>query len=140
MRRDPVTQKTFEPQNAEQLFIDKESFLSFISTLDPLDTFEINKRKIGWEPIERSCRQCGKTFIAEHPAMHYCEEHRASSVEVETADEEPKRRIAPLEYFKPKIRACVNCNRDFISTTPAMRYCEECSDKGGKLIETKFEK
>lgn len=135
MRADPITQESFEPLTKEQIFASKETFADFIAQIDPLESFEITKRKIDWVPVERACRECGKLFTAYHPAMHYCEEHRSSNEETESSDGGEKKRLAPLEYYKPKVKPCVSCGQLFLSTTPAMRYCEKCSDKGGKLVD-----
>lgn len=139
MRMDPITKEEFEPTTPEQVFINPESFLTFMEGLDPMETFEITKRKIDWEPIERKCRQCEAHFIADHPAMHYCELHRASQESEggieEKSEQGNKKRLAPLDHYKPRKRDCVSCGSFFMSTTPAMRYCENCSEKGGKIIK-----
>jgi Zn finger protein HypA/HybF involved in hydrogenase expression len=137
MNKCPITEETFEPKNPDQVFLNKEAFNEFIKEMDPLENFEINKRKIGWEPAERLCRDCNTPFIAHHPAMHYCELHRAApTTPEETHEDGDRRRLAPKEYYKPREKECVNCESIFLSTTPAMRYCENCSIKGGKLIKT----
>lgn len=137
-RQDPMTLEQFEPRTQEQMFINKGSFLTFIESLDPLDSFEVVKRKIGWDPIERNCRECGEKFVADHPAIHYCENHRHHQENQENQEnrkeEGDKKKVAPRDYYKPREKECMKCQNLFVSTTPAMRYCENCSDKGGKLV------
>ena len=76
MRKDPVTQKRFEPKHLDHVFQSSESFDKFVEQKDVMDEFNVTKRDIGWEPKEVECPRCDKTFMKTHPATIYCEECR----------------------------------------------------------------
>jgi hypothetical protein len=81
MKTDPITKKTFQPRNPIHSFESSDSFIEFIDQSDPMKEFKPQKREINWSPIERRCAECGDSFLAVHPAMMYCEEHRPNEEE-----------------------------------------------------------
>lgn len=125
------TKQSFEPNNADHFFVNEMAFEKFIEEIDPLKEFVIQKREIDWEPRVRECRECGETFLATHPAMHYCEEHRTTNEDTDTDTDSQEIET----QTEGKVKSCDQCGRKFLATAPAMKYCQLCSPKGGKLIE-----
>lgn len=125
MRTCPITKDEIEPKNPDHFFSSEEVFLKFVEDTDPMETFEPEKREINWTPQERIDPRTGKKFLAAHPAQIY-------APEVEEVEE---KKTSPNDYFEPQEKECAKCHRKFLRTKPAMKYCEECSDKGGELLE-----
>lgn len=126
----PFTEKTFTPKTPEHYFISKEAFDDFVEETDPLEEFHPIKRKPNWSPQERVDPNTGARFIANHPAQKYATEDTIIK-EKEPKTEEKK----SARKYEPRVKDCKECNRPFVATKPAMRYCEECSPKGGKLVK-----
>lgn len=125
MRTCPITKEEFEPNNPDHFFSSSEAFVKFINELDPMETFEPEKREINWTPQERVDPRTGQKFMATHPAQIYAPD-----------TEEDETQKTPSDYFEPQEKECAKCGRKFLKTKPAMKYCEECSDKGGELLES----
>lgn len=125
MRSCIITKDKFTPKNPDHFFSSVDAFEKFISLQDPMDTFQPKKRSITWTPQERIDPKTGKKFMAEHPAQVY-----------KPSDEpqEPKR-TNPNENFEAVEERCHKCERLYIRTKPAMKYCNECSEYGGHLVK-----
>lgn len=129
MRTDIMTKETFDPVHDEQYFASEETFHQFVESQDELEELTPVKKEINWKPQKRVDPKTGEKFLAYHPAQIYAHDPKE-----EQKAKKPKQRKAPNEYFEDKVKDCQNCGQNFIATAPAMKYCENCSEKGGKLL------
>jgi len=121
MRTCPTTKEKFEPKNADHFFTSVDAFEKFIDSVDPLKEFKPQKREINWTPQVRFDPNTGEKFLAEHPAQIFAPKK----------DEDKD----PSEVYEAQEKECAKCHRKFLRVKPAQKYCEECSDKGGELLE-----
>lgn len=131
LRRCPFTEEDFVPNTPEHYFSSKEAFEQFIDATDPMDEFVPEKREINWSPQQRIDPKTGEKFLASHPAQKYA----TPDTLIKEKIEETNKRTGRLRNYEPRIKECNECHRQFIATKPAMRYCEDCSPKGGKLVQ-----
>jgi len=123
-RKCPTTEETFTPKNPDHFFNSSDAFYKFIDSIDDGKDFVSEKRQINWSPRERIDPQSGEKFKTKHPARIY-----------KTEQKEEKKTKSPNDYFKPTPTDCGKCGKKFMREIPPMKYCCECSDKGGKLIK-----
>ncbi|MCK2000136.1 hypothetical protein MZM54_01895 [[Brevibacterium] frigoritolerans] len=117
-------------QTTYQVFNSEDELKQFVIDMDPMKEFEPVKREINWNPGERECNECHKTFTPIHPATHFCSECATK------VDKKNKRESIIARMKKnPSIEKCENCKSEFYKTAPAMRNCETCSPRGGELVK-----
>lgn len=125
MRTCIITNETFEPKNPDHFFSSVDAFNTFVKQLDPMDSFNPEKREIQWSPQERIDPKTGKKFLAMHPAQIY-------APDTEEEKEEANSTATPT---KVHVKECAKCHREFLRTSHGMKYCEECSERGGELVK-----
>lgn len=112
-----------------QVFENEDELKEYVINADPMKTFTPSKREIGWDPPERICNECKKTFKPGHPAQHYCVDCQNKEVKVHK-----RGTVVAKMKANPIPSKCVDCGHNFYKTAPAMRKCEVCSATGGERI------
>lgn len=115
-----------------QVFSSQEELEKYVADMDPQKEFVPAKKEINWNLDIKQCRECSIDFKPEHPAQHFCES-------CATKEQKENRRESVAERMKknPVIANCVTCEKPYYKVGPRTKRCEECSPRGGKLVNKK---
>lgn len=133
MKTNTTTKETFEQVHDEHFFKSMAELDEFIKSLDPLDELKPVKKEINWKPQKRIDPKTGREFLATHPAQIYENE---KTIQPAKKRGRSRKRKVPVDFLQPKVKDCESCGRHFIATAPNMKYCNECSEKGGELVKS----